>query len=125
MNMSLGEFDARPVRCIGFLLIENFSLMSFSAAVEPLRAANVLAGRAIYSWAIIAPSTTAAVSSSGARLSPDVVLSRSGTDRRRFDDIFVCAGRNPADLEDETTFALLRPHAPRRTQLGGGSRGTW
>jgi len=125
MNMSLGEFDARPVRCIGFLLIENFSLMSFSAAVEPLRAANVLAGRAIYSWAIIAPSTTAAVSSSGARLSPDVVLSRSGTDRRRFDDIFVCAGGNPATFEDETTFAWLRRQARRGTRLGGVSGGTW
>src|SRR5258708_20818609 len=113
INMSLGDVEARPVRRIGFLLIENFSLMSFSAAVEPLRAANVLAGRQLYSWAIIARSTTAAASSSGARLSPDVVLSSFGADRRRFDDIFVCAGGNPATFEDETTFPWLPPQARR------------
>jgi transcriptional regulator GlxA family with amidase domain len=112
------------VRRIGFLLIENFSLMSFSAAVEPLRAANLLAGRQLYSWAIVAPSTTAAASS-GVRLSPDVVLSGFAADRRRFDDILVCAGGNPAAFEDETTFAWLRRQARRGTRLGGISGGTW
>ena len=125
INMSLGDVEARPVRRIGFLLIENFSLMSFSAAVEPLRAANVLAERQLYSWTIIAPSTTAAASSSGARLSPDMVLSSIAADRWRFDDIFVCAGGNPATFEDQTTFAWLRRQARRGTRLGGVSGGTW
>jgi len=75
--MSPGDVEARPVRRIGFLLVENFSLMSFSAAVEPLRAANVLAERQLYSWTITAPSTAAA-SSNGARLSPDVILPTIG-----------------------------------------------
>jgi transcriptional regulator GlxA family with amidase domain len=123
--MSSGDVEARPARRIGFLLIEDFSLMSFSAAVEPMRAANVLAGRQLYNWAIIATSTTAAASSSGARLSPDVVLSSFGADRRRFDDIFVCAGGNPATFEDEATFAWLRRQARRGTRLGGISGGTW
>jgi AraC family transcriptional regulator, glycine betaine-responsive activator len=125
MNMSIRDVEARPVRRVCFLLIENFSLMSFSAAVEPLRAANVLQGRQLYSWEIVAPTTTAAVSSSGARLSPDVVLSSFGADRRRFDDILVCAGGNPATFEDETTFAWLRRQARRGTRLGGISGGTW
>jgi transcriptional regulator GlxA family with amidase domain len=124
-NMSPGDVEARSARRIGILLIENFSLMSFSATVEPMRAANVLAGRQLYNWAIIAPSTTAAASSSGARLSPDVVLSSSGANRRRFDDIFVCAGGNPATFDDEATFAWLRRHARRGTRLGGVSGGTW
>jgi transcriptional regulator GlxA family with amidase domain len=123
--MSPGDVEARPVRRIGFLLIENFSLMSFSAAVEPLRAANVLAERQLYSWTIIAPSTTAPASSSGAQLSPDVVLSSTAADRCRFDDIFVCAGGNPATFEDQTTFAWLRRQARRGTRLGGVSGGTW
>ena len=122
--MSLGDVEARPVRRIGFLLIEDFSLMSFSAAVEPLRAANLLAERQLYSWTIIAPSTTAA-SSNGARLSPDVVLSSIAADRWRFDDIFVCAGGNPATFEDETSLAWLRRQARRGARLGGISGGTW
>ena len=105
INMSLDDVAARPVRRVGFLLIENFSLMSFSAAVEPLRAANVLAERQLYSWTIIAPSTTAAASSSGARLSPDMVLSSIAADHWRFDDIFVCAGGNPATFEEGTHFS--------------------
>src|SRR5258708_26169123 len=124
-HMSAGDVEARPAGRVGFLLIENFSLMSFSAAVEPLRAANVLAERQLYSWTIIAPSTTAAASSSGARLSPDMVLSSIAADRWRFDDIFVCAGGNPATFEDQTTFAWLRRQARRGTRLGGVSGGTW
>lgn len=115
--MSLGDVEARPVRRIGFLLIEDFSLMSFSTAVEPLRAANLLAERQLYSWTIIAPSTAAA-SSNGARLSPDVVLSSIAADRWRFDDIFVCAGGNPATFEDETSLAWLRRQARRGARLG-------
>ena len=31
-----------------FLLVDGFALMSFASAVEPLRAANTLAGREVY-----------------------------------------------------------------------------
>ena len=37
----------RPLR-VGFLLIDGFALMSFAAASEPLRAANLLARRPLY-----------------------------------------------------------------------------
>ena len=39
---------ATDVREIGFLLLPGFALMSFAAATEPYRAANLLAGRALY-----------------------------------------------------------------------------
>ena len=35
---------------IGFLLVPQFSMMAFSAAVEPLRVANRLAGRSLFDW---------------------------------------------------------------------------
>jgi len=38
---------------IGFLLVPQFSMMAFSAAVEPLRVANRLAGRELYRWEIV------------------------------------------------------------------------
>ncbi|MBI5263358.1 MAG: GlxA family transcriptional regulator [Bradyrhizobium sp.] len=123
--MPLGDVGGRPVRRIGFLLIENFSLMSFAAAVEPLRAANVITGRQLYSWSIVAPKAAGAATSSGARLAPDLALSAAGADRRRFDDVFVCAGGNPATFVDEATFAWLRRQARRGTRMGGVSGGTW
>ncbi len=37
----------------GFLLVPQFSLISFAAALEPLRVANRLAGQPLYSWHIV------------------------------------------------------------------------
>src|SRR3546814_15101422 len=34
----------------GFLLLPQFSMLAFSSAVEPLRAANRLSGKALYDW---------------------------------------------------------------------------
>jgi transcriptional regulator GlxA family with amidase domain len=39
--------DDRPTR-LAYLLLPQFSLMAFSAACEPLRAANQLSGKALY-----------------------------------------------------------------------------
>ena len=36
--------------CIGFLVIPDFSMIAFTAAVEPLRLANRVFGRDLYRW---------------------------------------------------------------------------
>jgi transcriptional regulator GlxA family with amidase domain len=36
---------------IGFLMIPQFSMIAFSAAIEPLRLANYLSGQELYRWA--------------------------------------------------------------------------
>ena len=46
---------APGVQTIGFLLIPGFALMSYAAACEPLRAANIAAGREIYRAAAFGP----------------------------------------------------------------------
>jgi transcriptional regulator GlxA family with amidase domain len=122
--MPAGNVGAKPVQRISFLLIDDFSLMSFAAAVEPLRAANAIAGRQLYRWSVVANATGAAASS-GVRLSPDIALSGSSSDCRRFDYVFVCAGGNPAIFADEATFSWLRRQARRGARLGGISGGTW
>jgi transcriptional regulator GlxA family with amidase domain len=35
---------------VGLLLVPGFALMSYACVVEPLRAANLLAGRELYHW---------------------------------------------------------------------------
>src|SRR3546814_15739334 len=37
----------------GFLLLPQFSMLAFSSAVEPLRAANRLSGKTLYDWRIL------------------------------------------------------------------------
>src|SRR3954454_20220220 len=38
---------------IGFFLVPNFSMMALSSASEPLRAANRMSGKPLYSWHLI------------------------------------------------------------------------
>ena len=38
---------------IGFLLVPGFSQLAFSSALEPLRMANHLAGRTLYTWHLV------------------------------------------------------------------------
>jgi transcriptional regulator GlxA family with amidase domain len=49
------SIDAKNVQHIGFILIPGFALMSYASASEPLRAANLLAGREIYRLSAFSP----------------------------------------------------------------------
>lgn len=50
---------------IGFLLVPRFSMMAFFGAVEPLRIANRLAGRVLYSWHIFSVDGAPVAASNG------------------------------------------------------------
>ena len=45
-------FNAPPKR-VGFLLMDQFTLISLSSAIDPLRVANLLSDTALYSWHLI------------------------------------------------------------------------
>ncbi len=72
--MTRGAFslDVSPIRTVGFLLLPDYALMSYATAVEPLRAANRLAGRELYRWYNAAPRDKPAIASSGAAVVPDL-----------------------------------------------------
>ena len=108
----------RP-QTIGFLLIPGFALMSYASAVEPLRAANLFAGRTLYRWVHIAQKDQAVPSSSGATVPIDA---RIGDDLD-LDLLLVCAGGNPAQFAHRPTFAWLRKLAQRGLRMGGVSGG--
>ena len=40
------------VRRFVFVLLRDFTMLSFACAVEPLRIANRMAGRPVYSWVL-------------------------------------------------------------------------
>jgi transcriptional regulator GlxA family with amidase domain len=102
---------------IAFLLIDDFALMSYAAAIEPLRAANLLAGKAIFEIEHISTSTKSSLSSSGAE-----ILSAE-YEGAHFDIIFVVAGANPFSFSDKATFDLLRQLDKQGVVLGGISGG--
>ena len=58
---------------VGFLLVPGFPLMALSAATEPLRAANRLAGRNLYRWTLISADGRPVASGGGMQIVADVV----------------------------------------------------
>ena len=97
-----------------FLLVPGFALMSYAAAVEPLRAANLISGKPI-SLVARGAGGKPVMASNGLAIIPDIGV---GTDRD-VDMLFVCAGGNPATFNDKQVFAWLRKLARRGVTIGG------
>ena len=109
-------------KTVGFLLIPDFALMSYAAALEPLRAANLLSGRNLYRWWHAAPGGAKLVTASnGVAIVPDIGIGNE----RIADMLFVCAGGNPATFNDKQVFAWLRKLARRGVTIGGISGGPY
>lgn len=112
--------DPRPSR-VGFLLIDGFALMSFASAVEPLRAANTIAGRPLYQWFHVSIDGRPIGASSGLSIKPDCAID----DAQDFDIVLVCAGGNPTKFSDRRTLSWLRAQARRGVAIGGISGGPY
>ncbi len=110
----------RP-QIVAFLLLPGFSLMSYAAAVEPLRAANLLAGKTLYRWLNVALDGPDATASNGVAFHADA---KAG-DKLDLDWLLVCAGGNPAAFVHAKAFAWLRGLARRGAMLGGISGGAY
>jgi len=88
----------------GFLLINDFSLISMSSAIEPLRMANRLSGQMYYSWRTIGETGEDVVASDGLSVNaeysiddPDVLSD--------LDIVVVCGGRR---IDTNTSEPILR-----------------
>ena len=116
--MGKGESSTHTV---GFLLVPGFALMSYAAAIEPLRAANLLSGNELYRWWHAAPGGRPVMASNGVAIIPDYGTSAD----RDADKVFVCAGGNPALFDDKSVFAWLRRLARKGATIGGISGGPY
>lgn len=111
--------DPRPAT-IGFLLVPGFAILSYSAAVEPLRAANVLSGRELYRWRHLSPDGATVLSSNGVGFSPDQEI---GAEDSALDSVLICAGGTIAEVDDHKILAHLRRLERRGVTIGGISGG--
>ncbi|HEV2677421.1 MAG TPA: GlxA family transcriptional regulator [Aliidongia sp.] len=108
-------------RHYGFLLTPNFPLMSYASAVEPLRAANLLTGRTLYTWRHVAATGRTIRASNGV----DIVADSRIGDAIELDALFVCAGGNPALFREPPTLAWLRSLARDGVMVAGMSGGSY
>jgi transcriptional regulator GlxA family with amidase domain len=104
---------------VGFVLVEDYALMSTAAGVEPLRAANLLSGRIVYEMTFLGLAGRSARASIGASFGT-LPLAQAGTD---FDMVFVVAGGNPFEIADAGLNAWLRRLDRAGVRLGGISGG--
>ena len=108
------------MRRFGFLLLDGHALMSTAAALEPLRAANLFAGRPLYEITLLALAGDSARSSLGS-LFPARPL--AATAPEAFDLVFVVAGGAPERVHAPAAAGWLRRANAAGVALGGISGG--
>ena len=107
-------------RSFVFLLVPEFTMMSFTAAIEPLRVANRMSGRMHYRWHIASRDGGPVVASNGTAVAADFRLDRSPP----ADAVVVCAGIDVYHHLDPGVAAQLRRLARRGSAIGSVCTGS-
>ncbi|MGR3756180.1 MAG: GlxA family transcriptional regulator [Tranquillimonas sp.] len=106
--------QARPRRFV-FVLLDQFTMLSFACALESLRIANRVAGRQVYSWTLMGDGGTVARASSGTEYRLDSDLDEVTRD----DTVIVCGGLGVAEASSRRLLNWLRREARRGATIGG------
>mgnify|MGYP006423652973 CR=1 FL=1 len=110
----------QPYR-VGFLLVDNFTLVALATAIEPLRMANQLMGRELYSWQMLSANGETARASDGMTVVPDASID----DNAEFDLVIVVGGINIIQSFSKRETQWLRMQARRRVVLGALCTGAY
>ncbi|CUJ93298.1 Carnitine catabolism transcriptional activator [Ruegeria denitrificans] len=104
---------------IGFLLFDGFPMACLTSVIEPLRAANEIAGQEAFLWSLISENGQKVQSSAGVRFESE----RSLSDCRDMDIIFLLG--SPTSVFDNPGFGngVLRRLSRHGSVLGGISAG--
>lgn len=95
--------------------------MVLASAIEPLRAANNLSGKPLFSWRLVTMDAAPAVSSSGLSLLPDGTLAKIDA----FDALVVVAGYRVREYSNRPVLGAIRRAARGATLLAGHDTGAW
>src|SRR6056297_2961660 len=110
------DIEARkPALHVAFHLLPDFTLLAFSAAIDPLRIANQLAQKALYRWTVMSRDGGPVVSSCSMSVNVDQPLGPLS----RETDIVVCGCTVRTAGVSKDLLALLRQHARFGGRVGG------
>lgn len=114
----LGEPSAggqrRPIT-FGFLLVPQFTLTSFAAAVDCLRAANRVAETQLCSWRLLSEDAATVPSSSGVEITVDQFIGSED----KWDVLIVCSGFEPEVAETKRMLNYVRRLSRFGSIVGG------
>ena len=98
-----------------FVLIENFTLLSFSSALDALRIANRMSGKKLYDWIFIGENEEFVSCSAGTQFKLDNCL----IELHRDDTILLCGGTSIQESTTRKLVGWLRREARRGLIVGG------
>ncbi len=120
-----GSRPAQPLpKRFGFLLLKDFTLISLSSAVEPLRMANRICREERYSWTIITEDGESIAASDGISINAD----RSIRDDRLLDEldlVVVCTGRRVENSHTKPVQRWLKFANQKGIALGAICTGSY
>ena len=98
-----------------FLLLNQFTFLSFAAAIEPLRIANRMSGQPLYRWTLISENGQDATCSNGTTVRVNGGLGEISRD----DVVIVCAGIDVRTNTTQPVVNWLRKVARKGSVIGG------
>lgn len=98
-----GETQTRDFH---FLLLPRFTMLAFTAAIEPLRIANQLTGRCLYRWHLVSEDGEPVNCSNGISLPVDSTLQPL----TRNDVLLVCSGLEGFTAASQQSLGVIRKH---------------
>ena len=107
--------EVKSPRRFVFVLIENFTLLSFSSALDALRIANRMSGEKLYDWTFIGENEEFVSCSAGTQFK----LDNSLIELHRDDTILLCGGTSIQESTTKKLIGWLRREARRGLIVGG------
>ncbi|MEM8788707.1 MAG: GlxA family transcriptional regulator [Pseudomonadota bacterium] len=109
----MSSHEKRP-RHFAFLVLENFTLLAFSSALEPLRLANYTAQAEVYTWTVLSETGGPVTSSGGLTINPDGGL----RELPRETTIIVAGGKDVKAAITKPVLTWLRRESRRGLVVG-------
>lgn len=106
---------------LGFLLMNNFTLISLASAIEPLRMANQLSGSELYQWFTLSPGGAQVQASDGLTVTPDAAMEEN----LKLDIIIVCGGYSAQHSATREHLSWLQYQHRQHKTLGAICTGSW
>ncbi len=105
---------------MGVLPVEDFSMLSFTATIEPLRSANRMSGETLYEWCVVSEHGNPVRASNGIEIIANVDFKSADKPHA----LVICSGGMMEPISQKT-YAWLRELSRHGVHLGGCSGGTY
>ncbi|MDC0610158.1 GlxA family transcriptional regulator [Vibrio sp.] len=111
----------KEVNRIGFLLLNNFTMLALASAVDPLRMANQLSGKELYDWYTITEDGQPVTASDGMTIMPDTSMASAP----KLDTLIVVGGVNITRSYTRRQLSWLQSLNRKHVRMGGVCTGPY